>query len=82
MSLFSFLRKNKQESAPGESTFYSRAEEDSKAVRSRAKRRGSKVNREDEALDPLDPAQRIAVVGVACQVRNPGAPALPGPALP
>jgi DedD protein len=60
MSLFSFLRKNKQESASGESTFYSRAEEDSKAVRSRAKRRGSKENREDEALDPVLPEKKRA----------------------
>ena len=60
MSLFSFLRKNKQESAPGESTFYSRAEEDSKAVRSRAKRRGSKDSREDEALDPVLPEKKRA----------------------
>ncbi|HYC42819.1 MAG TPA: SPOR domain-containing protein [Noviherbaspirillum sp.] len=60
MSLFSFLRKNKQESASGESTFYSRAEEDSKAVRSRAKRRGSKDNREDEALDPVLPEKKRA----------------------
>lgn len=60
MSLFSFLRKNKQESASGESTFYSRAEEDSKAVRSRAKRRGSKESREDEALDPVLPEKKRA----------------------
>lgn len=60
MSLFSFLRKNKQESASGDSTFYSRAEEDSKAVRSRAKRRGGKENREDEALDPVLPEKKRA----------------------
>ncbi|WP_420474175.1 SPOR domain-containing protein [Noviherbaspirillum sp. ST9] len=60
MSLFSFLRKNKQESASGESTFYSRAEEDSKAVRSRGKRRGGKDSREDEALDPVLPEKKRA----------------------
>ncbi|OWW18972.1 SPOR domain-containing protein [Noviherbaspirillum denitrificans] len=59
MSLFSFLRKNKQESASGESTFQSRAEEDSKAVRSRAKRRG-KDSREDDALDPVLPEKKRA----------------------
>jgi len=60
MSLFSFLRKNKQESASGESTYYSRAEEDSKAVRSRAKRRGSKDSQGDEALDPVLPEKKRA----------------------
>lgn len=60
MSLFSFLRKNKQESASGESTYYSRAEEDSKAVRSRAKRRGGKDSQDDEALDPVLPEKKRA----------------------
>jgi DedD protein len=60
MSLFSFLRKNKQESASEESTFYSRAEEDSKAVRSRAKRRGGKDGREDQSLDPVLPEKKRA----------------------
>jgi DedD protein len=60
MSLFSFLRKNKQESASGGSTYYSRAEEDSKAVRSRAKRRGSKDSQGDEALDPVLPEKKRA----------------------
>ena len=59
MSLFSILRKNKQESPSEESTFYSRAEEDSKAVRSRAKRRG-KDSRGDEALDPVLPEKKRA----------------------
>lgn len=60
MSLFSFLRKNKQESTSKESTFYSRAEEDSKAVRSRARRRGSKDGKGDEALDPVLPEKKRA----------------------
>ena len=60
MSLFSFLRKNKQESASEESTFYSRAEEDSKAVRSRAKRRGGKEGRDDDAHDPVLPEKKRA----------------------
>ena len=60
MSLFSFLRKNKQESASGESTYYSRAEEDSKAVRNRAKRRGGKDSKGDETLDPVLPEKKRA----------------------
>ena len=60
MSLFSFLRKNKQESTSKESTFYSRAEEDSKAVRSRAGRRGSKDGKGNEALDPVLPEKKRA----------------------
>jgi DedD protein len=47
MGLFSLLRKSKQESAPDDSDFYSRAEEESKAVRSRTRRK--------QAVDPVDP---------------------------
>lgn len=55
MSLFSFLRKNKQESASDDSAFYSRAEEDSKAVRSRTRRKGSQNSKSDDPVDPVDP---------------------------
>jgi DedD protein len=61
MSLFSFLRKNKQESASDDSAFYSRAEEDSKAVRSRAKRRQTKQGGQDEpSNDPVLPEKKRA----------------------
>ncbi len=53
MSLFSFLRKNKQEPASDDSAFYSRAEEESKAVRSRTKRRKSSEG--GQGADPVDP---------------------------
>jgi DedD protein len=61
MSLFSFLRKNKQESSSEDSAFYSRAEEESKAVRSRAKRRQSTQSEADDAsLDPVLPEKKRA----------------------
>jgi len=60
MSLFSFLRKNKQESASGDSAFYSRAEEDSKAVRSRNKRRQTQSGGEGKSLDPDLPEKKRA----------------------
>ncbi|RZI43045.1 SPOR domain-containing protein [Herbaspirillum sp. HC18] len=60
MSLFSFLRKNKQEPASDDSAYYSRAEEDSKAVRSRTKRRGGKNDKGDDALDPVLPEKKRA----------------------
>lgn len=56
MSLFSFLRKNKQDSDTEDSTFYSRAEEDSKAVRSRRRTRG----KGEEATDPVLPEKKRA----------------------
>lgn len=59
MSLFSFLRKNKQDSAPDDSAFYSRAEEDSKAVRSRTRRRSSQ-NSKGESDDPVLPEKKRA----------------------
>lgn len=58
MSLFSFLRKNKQESDTDDSTFYSRAEEDSKAVRGRA--RGRTRGKGEEAADPVLPEKKRA----------------------
>jgi len=51
MSLFSFFRKNKQESASDDSAFFSRAEEESKAVR----RRRSRAEQAGPAGDPKDP---------------------------
>lgn len=57
MSLFSFLRKNKQESSTDDSTFYSRAEEDSKAVRSRKRRQGKQG---EEPADPVLPEKKRA----------------------
>ncbi len=61
MGLFSFLRKNKQESASGDNAFYSRAEEETKAMRSRSKRRqtekGSKAN---NPVDPVLPEKKRA----------------------
>lgn len=62
MSLFSFLRKNKQESASEDSTFYSRAEEDSKAMRNRSKRRNSAQGegRGASQTDPVLPEKKRA----------------------
>lgn len=59
MSLFSFLRKNKQESAAGDSAFYSRAEEESATGR-RARRKQGKSARAEEALDPMLPEKKRA----------------------
>lgn len=57
MSLFSFLRKNKQESASDDGAFYSRAEEESKAVRGRTRRRSAQA---DPATDPVLPEKKRA----------------------
>lgn len=57
MGLLSFLRKNKQESR-SDSTFQSRAEEDSDAVRSRGKR--GKTGKERRASDPVLPEKKRA----------------------
>lgn len=55
MSLFSFLRKNKQEPASDDRAFYSRAEEDSNAVRGRSRRA-----RNEPAADPVLPEKKRA----------------------
>jgi DedD protein len=61
MSLFSFLRKNKQQTAADDSTFQSRAEEDSKAVRSRRRSsRGDRGERGEDAVDPVLPEKKRA----------------------
>jgi DedD protein len=58
MGLLSFLRKNKQESR-SDSTFQSRAEEDSDAVRSRGKR-GKTGKERSRASDPVLPEKKRA----------------------
>ena len=57
MGLLSFLRKNKQESR-SDSTFQTRAEEDSDAVRNRGKRRTGKER--NKAPDPVLPEKKRA----------------------
>ena len=57
MGLFSFSRKNKQEPASGDSEFYSRADEESTAVRSRSKRKDKQSN---EPVDPVLPDKKRA----------------------
>jgi DedD protein len=58
MSLFSFLRKKKQESASGDSAYYSRAEDESSAVRGRSRRK--KSNKDNEPVDPVLPEKKRA----------------------
>jgi DedD protein len=61
MSLFSFLRKNKQESASDGHAFYSRAEEEPGATRGRGKRRQGKQGAEADApVDPVLPEKKRA----------------------
>ncbi len=61
MSLFSFLRKNKQESASDGRAFYSRAEEEPGATRGRGKRRPGKQGAETNApVDPVLPEKKRA----------------------
>lgn len=55
MGLFSFFRKNKQDPAPAEGQFLSRAEEDSNAVRGRGKRK-----KESAPVDPVLPEKKRA----------------------
>lgn len=57
MSLFSFLRKNEQESTADDGAYHSRAEEDSKAVRSRKRK---STSRREEAMDPVLPEKKRA----------------------
>ena len=57
MGLLSFLRKNKQESR-SDSTFHTRAEEDSDAVRNRGKRKTGKER--GKAPDPVLPEKKRA----------------------
>jgi DedD protein len=61
MSLFSFLRKNKQETASDGHAFYSRAEEEPGATRGRGKRRQGKQGAEADApVDPVLPEKKRA----------------------
>lgn len=60
MSLFSFLRKNKQESASDDSTFYSRAEEESNKIRARGKGRQNSQNKRSDPADPVLPEKKRA----------------------
>jgi DedD protein len=57
MGLFAFSRKTKQEPASGDGEFYSRAEEESTAVRSRGKR---KANQANDPVDPVLPEKKRA----------------------
>jgi DedD protein len=61
MGLFSFLRKNKQESSPDGHAFYSRAEEEPGATRGRGKRRqGKQGSGTDAPVDPVLPEKKRA----------------------
>jgi DedD protein len=55
MGLFSFLRKNKQESSVGNSDFYSQADEQKPAVRKRRQ-----ATKRDEPVDPVLPEKKRA----------------------
>lgn len=57
MSLFSFFRKNKQEAPSADGDFYSRAEDDATAARSRSKRKSKPGN---EPVDPVLPEKKRA----------------------
>ncbi|MBS0307854.1 MAG: SPOR domain-containing protein [Proteobacteria bacterium] len=57
MSLFSFLRKNKQETAADGGAFSSRAETESQTLRGRGKRKSSQS---EEAVDPVLPEKKRA----------------------
>jgi DedD protein len=67
MSLFSILRKNKQEPASGKDAFYSRAEEESNAARGRSKRTGKNGDRTpvDAVLPEKKRARRRLIGAIA-----------------
>src|SRR5439155_23805437 len=62
MSLFSFLRKNKQEPEAAKGEFHSRAEQGSSTPRGRAKRssRSSAADTDNDPLDPVLPEKKRA----------------------
>lgn len=60
MGLFSFLSKNKQETAPGEGEFYSRAEEESQVARGRRRRTGKPGKAANSPVDPVLPEKKRA----------------------
>lgn len=68
MSLFSILRKNKQESASEDTTFYSRAEEESQAVRGRAKRKGAQGKLSADPVLPEKKRARRRLIGAVALV--------------
>ncbi|HEX7634174.1 MAG TPA: SPOR domain-containing protein [Noviherbaspirillum sp.] len=68
MSLFSSLRKNKQEPVSDDSTFYSRAEEDSKKVRSRRRQGGSKAGAPADPVLPEKKRARRRLIGAIALV--------------
>lgn len=70
MSLFSSLRKNKQESSSDNGAFFSRAEEESKAVRnSRTRRRqGSQGSTADDPVLPEKKRARRRLIGAVALV--------------
>ena len=67
MGLLSFLRKNKQESR-ADSTFHSRAEEDSDAVRNRGKRKPGKERKTPDPVLPEKKRARRRLVGAVALV--------------
>jgi DedD protein len=60
MSLFSFFRKNKQESASDDSAFYSRAEEEPAGRRRRKPAKSGRTARGEEPADPILPEKKRA----------------------
>ncbi|CAL61403.1 Conserved hypothetical protein [Herminiimonas arsenicoxydans] len=59
MGLFSFLRKNKQESSVGKSDFYSQSDEEVPTGRSNRKQ-GGRGSKREEAVDPVLPEKKRA----------------------
>lgn len=57
MGLFSFLHKNRQKTASGDSEFYSRAEDESASPRPRSRR---KVGKDTAPVDPVLPEKKRA----------------------
>lgn len=68
MSLFSILRKNKQESASDDTAFYSRAEEESQAVRGRTKRKNAQANTPADPVLPEKKRARRRLIGAVALV--------------
>lgn len=68
MSLFSSLRKNKQQPASDDSTFYSRAEEESNKVRSRRRQGSSKAGGPDDSVLPEKKRARRRLIGAVALV--------------
>ncbi|HZW14208.1 MAG TPA: SPOR domain-containing protein [Noviherbaspirillum sp.] len=68
MSLFSILRKNKQESASDDTAFYSRAEEESQAVRSRTKRKSAQGGTPADPVLPEKKRARRRLIGAVALV--------------